>query len=147
MRRVIPDTDKSFRPLKKENDLFISGADAYFDRESGFDQLPYGMQFYDAQIEVIEAMPGLVSVVLTKNAYGNFLRFETALVNNRFQIGGSIGRGLWATTMWNNRERFFRGLSEESIVDAYKLGTNILVYMLGRWPAVLSRAENKALLE
>ena len=147
MRRVIPDTDKSFRPLKKENDLFISGADAYFDRESGFDQLPYGMQFYDAPIEVIEAMPGLVSVVLTKNAYGNFLRFETALVNNRFQIGGDIGRGLWAITMWNNRERFFRGLSEESIVDAYKLGTNILVYMLGRWPAVLSRAENKALLE
>jgi hypothetical protein len=88
MRRVIPDSDKSFRPLKKENDLFISGADAYFDRESGFDQLPYGMQFYDAPIEVIEAMPGLVSVVLTKNAYGNFLRFETALVNNRFQIGG-----------------------------------------------------------
>ena len=147
MRRVIPDSDKSFRPLKKENDLFISGADAYFDRESGFDQLPYGMQFYDAPIEVIEAMPGLVSVVLTKNAYGNFLRFETALVNNRFQIGGDIGRGLWATTMWNNRERFFRGLSEESIVDTYKLGTNILVYMLGRWPAVLSRAENKALLE
>ncbi len=147
MRRVIPDSDKSFRPLKKQNDLFISGADAYFDRESGFDQLPYGMQFYDAPIEVIEVMPGLVSVVLTKNAYGNFLRFETALVNNRFQIGGDIGRGLWATTMWNNRERYFRGLSEESIVDAYKLGTNILVYMLGRWPAVLSRSENKALLE
>lgn len=147
MRRVIPDTDKSFRPLKKQNDLFISGADAYFDRESGFDQLPYGMQFYDAPIEVVEVMPGLVSVVLTKNAYGNFLRFETALVNNRFQIGGDIGRGLWATSMWNNRELFFRGLSEESIVDAYKLGTNILVYMLGRWPAVLSRPENKALLE
>jgi len=147
MRRVIPDSDKSFRPLKKENDLFVSGADAYFDRESGFDKLPYGMQFYDAPIEVIEAMPGLVSVVLTKNAYGNFLRFEAALVNNRFQLGGSIGRGLWASTMWNNRERYFRGLSDDSVIDAYKLGTNILVYMLGRWPAVLSRPENKALLE
>ena len=147
MRRVIPDSDKTFRPLKKQNDLFVSGADAYFDRESGFDSLPYGMQFHEAPIEVIEAMPGLVSVVLTKNAYGNFLRFETAIVNNRFQIGGSIGRGLWASTMWNNRERFFRGLSEDSVVDAYKLGTNILVYMLGRWPAILSRPENKALLE
>lgn len=147
MKRVIPDLDKNFRPLKKQNDLFIAGPDAYFDKTNDFTQLPYGMQFYEAPIEVIEMMPGLVSVVLTRNAYGNFLRFETAVVNNRFQIGGQIGRGSWASTMWNFREEFFRGLGEGAIIDSYKLGTNILVYMLGRWPAVLNRPENKALIQ
>ncbi len=147
MKRVIPDVDKPFKPLKKENDLFIAGPDAYFDRANGFDRLPYGMQFYDAPIETIEVLPGVVSVVLTKNAYGNFLRFDTTVVNNRFQIGGEIGRGTWASTMWRFREEYFRGLSEPAIVDSYKLATNILVYMLGRWPAVLNRPENKELLQ
>jgi len=147
MKRVIPDVDKPFRVLKKENDLFLAGPDAYFDKANDFDRLPYGMQYYDAPIEVIEVLPGVVSVVLTKNAYGNFLRFDTTVVNNRFQIGGNIGRGTWASTMWRFREEFFRGLSEPAIVDSYKLGTNILVYMLGRWPAVLNRPENKDLLQ
>jgi hypothetical protein len=147
MKRVIPDEDKQFRPLKKKGDLFISGPDAYFDASDNFNELPYGMQYYDSPIEVIEMMPGLVSVVLTRNGYGNFLRFETAVVNNRFQIGGQLGRGIWASTMWKFREEFFRGLSEESIINSYKLGTNILVYMLGRWPAVLNRPENKWLLQ
>lgn len=105
------------------------------------------MQFYDAPIETIKVLPGVVSVVLTKNAYGNFLRFDTTVVNNRFQIGGDIGRGAWATTMWKFRDRFFRGLNEPAIVDGYKLGTNVLVYMLGRWPAVLNRPENKGMLQ
>lgn len=147
MKRVIPDEDKPFRALNKENDLFVAGPDAYFDRSNDFDRLPYGMQFYDAPIEVIEVLPDVASVVLTKNAYGNFLRFETVVINNRFQIGGNIGRGNWATTMWTHKDDFFRGLSEEAIVDTYKLGTNILVYMLGRWPAVLNRPENKGLLQ
>ncbi len=147
MKRVIPDADKNFRPLKKQNDLFIAGPDAYFDKANGFTQLPYGMQFYDTPIEVIEMMPGLVSVVLTRNAYGNFLRFETTVINNRFQIGGNIGRGNWASTMWTFREEFFRGLGEGAIVDSYMLGTNVLVYMLGRWPAILSRPENKGMLQ
>ena len=146
MKRVIPDVDKPFRPLKKENDLFIAGADAYFDKSNGFDRLPYGMQFYDAPIEVIEVLPAVVSVVLTKNAYGNFLRFDATVINNRFQTGGTIGRGTWVNTMWRFREKFFRGLGDEAIIDSYKLGTNVLVYMLGRWPAVLNRPENKGVI-
>lgn len=143
MKRVIPDEDKPFRELKKENDLFIDGPDAYFDRANDFNRLPHGMQYYDAPIEVIEVMPGIVSVVLTKNAYGNFLRFETAVVNNRFQVGGDINRGAWAATMWRFREEFFRGIDNESIINSYKLGSNILVYMLGRWPTVLNKPQNR----
>lgn len=139
IRRVIPDEDKDFRALKPEGDLFIAGPDAYFDATNGFNRLPHGLQYYDSPIEVIELMPGLVSVVLTQNGYGNFLRFEVSVVNNRFQTGGDLGRGRWAGLMWNHRQDFFRGLSEEAIVDVYRLGTNILVYMLGRWPAVLNR--------
>ncbi len=147
MKRVIPDVDKPFRALKKENDLFLAGPDAYFDKSNGFDRLPHGMQFYDAPIETIEVLPGVVSVVLTKNAYGNFLRFETTVINNRFQIGGDIGRGQWASTMWKFREKYFRGLNEPAIIDSYKLGSNVLVYMLGRWPAMLNRPENKGMLQ
>ncbi len=147
MKRVIPDVDKPFRVLKKQNDLFVDGADAYFDKTNGFARLPHGLQYYDSPIEVIEVLPGVVSIVLTKNAYGNLLRFEASVVNNRFQMGGDIGRGKWANSMWKFREGLFRGLDEASVLEAYKLGTNILVYMLGRWPAVLNRPENKGMVQ
>jgi len=139
MKRVVPDVDKQFHPLAPDNPLFISGDDAYFDLPG----IPPGMQYYQAPIEVLEITPGVVSIVLTKNAYGNFLRYALTSVNNRFQIGGELGRGVWVNQMWNYRDEFFRGLSDDNVMSAYSLGSNILVYMLGRWPAVLNRLENR----
>jgi len=138
MKRVIPDADKPFRVLPNNNNLFLKGEDAFFDLA----ELPPGMHFYTSPIEVIELMPGIVSVVLTKNAYGNFLRYEMTRVNNAFTIGGEVGRGKWVNRMWEFRGEFFRGLGDENILQAYCLGTNITVYMLGRWPTVLNRLGN-----
>ena len=139
MRRVIPDVDKDFHELPPNNPLFIHGDDAYFDMPS----LPPGMQYYQSPIEVIEITPGVISVVLTKNAYGNFLRYELTSVNNSFQVGGTLGRGMWVNRMWEFRDEFFRGINDDNVMGSYSLGSNILVYMLGRWPAVLNRLENR----
>ena len=135
MKRVIPDADKPFVPLSNTNNLFLKGEDAYFD----LPELPPGMHYYTSPIEVIELMPGIISVVLTKNAYGNFLRYEMTRVNNAFTIGGDAGRGRWVNRMWEFRSEFFRGIGDENILQSYCLGTNITVYMLGRWPTVLNR--------
>lgn len=135
MRRVIPDVDKDFQPLRARDTTFLSGDDAYFD----LPELPPGMQYYQSPIEVIEIRPGVVSVVLTKNAYGNFLRYDMTLVNNAFQIGGSDGRGQWVNLMWDYRDEFFRGIDDGNIRDSYALASNILVYMLGRWPTILNQ--------
>ena len=121
--------------------MFLTGPDAFFDLE----RLPYGMQYYDEPIEVIEILPGVVSVVYTKNAYGNFLRFRTTFVNNRFQVGGQIDRGQWAQTMWKHRKEIFRGLGDENIEKSYALASNILVYMLGRWPQALKMGKLEGL--
>lgn len=142
MRRILPGDEYQFRPLPNNaSNLFLSGDDAYFDLNT----LPFGMQFYNEPIEVIELLPGVISVVLTKNAYGNFLRFRTTFVNNRFQVGGNVDRGAWAKQMWNQREEFFRGLGDENIELSYALSTNILVYMLGRWPQALKMGKLEGL--
>jgi len=139
MKRVIPDEDKPFRELPRNSTLFVRGDDAYFD----LPELPTGMQYYQAPVQVIEITPGVISVVLTKNAYGNFLRFDMTMVNNQFQMGGELGRGRWVNKMWDYRDEFFRGMSDETVMNSYSLGSNILVYMLGRWPSVLNRLENR----
>ncbi len=139
MRRVIPDVDKDFRQLRARDTTFLSGEDAYFDLA----ELPPGMQYYQSPIEVIEIRPGVVSVVLTKNAYGNFLRYDMTLVNNAFQIGGSDGRGRWVNLMWDYRDEFFRGIDDGNIRNSYALASNILVYMLGRWPTILNQQGGK----
>ncbi len=139
MRRVIPDVDKDFHPLRGRDTTFLSGEDAYFDLA----ELPPGMQYYQSPIEVIEIRPGVVSVVLTKNAYGNFLRYDMTLVNNAFQIGGSDGRGRWVNLMWDYRDEFFRGIDDGNIRNSYALASNILVYMLGRWPTILNQQGGK----
>ncbi|MFP4156358.1 MAG: DUF4159 domain-containing protein [Opitutales bacterium] len=143
MKRILPGEEHEFRPLPNEAraNMFLTGPDAYFD----LSRLPYGMQFYDAPIEVIEIVPGVVSVVLTKNAYGNFLRFRTTFVNNRFQVGGQIDRGTWAQMMWEHRKEFFRGLGDENIEKSYALASNVLVYMLGRWPQALKMGKLEGL--
>jgi hypothetical protein len=134
MRRILPGEEYQFQRLPNDSsNPFLAGLDAYFDLNT----LPYGMQFYNEPIEIIEIIPGVTSVVLTKNAYGNFLRFRTTFVNNRFQVGGQIDRGVWAQQMWKFREEFFRGLGDENIERSYALASNILVYMLGRWPQAL----------
>jgi len=135
MKRVVPDIDKPFKalPMDPKKNMFLTGLDAYFD----LDHLPYGMQYYQSPVEVIEIMPGIVSIVLTKNAYGNFLRYQMTRVNNQFQIGGERDMNVWTRSMWRNRHEFFRGLGDQNIRQAYALGSNILVYMLGRWPQAL----------
>jgi hypothetical protein len=142
MARILPGEEYRFRRLpNQQGNPFLSGPDAFFDLE----QLPYGMQYYQAPMEVIEIVPGVVSVLLTKNAYGNFLRFRTAFVNNQFQVGGEIDRGQWAQQMWRFREEFFRGLGDENIEQSYALASNILVYMLGRWPQALKMGKLEGL--
>lgn len=134
IERILPGEQHQFRPLPQDaRNPFLAGDDVYFDLE----QLPHGMQYYQAPIEVVEILPGIVSVVLTKNAYGNFLRFRTTFVNNQFQVGGGVDRANWADQMWDFREEFFRGLGDENIKKSYALASNILVYMLGRWPQAL----------
>ena len=143
MRRILPGEEFQFQPLPNDtSNRFLAGPDAYFDLET----LPYGMQYYNSPVEVIEIVPGFVSVVLTQNAYGNFLRFRTTFVNNQFQVGGEIDRGMWANKMWEFRDEFFRGLGDENIERSYALASNILVYMLGRWPQALKTGKLEGLL-
>ncbi len=35
--------------------------------------------------------------------------------------------------MWQRRDIYFRNLTRESLVPAYKFGTNIVVHLLTRW--------------
>lgn len=138
MKRVIVDEDKDFRELAPGNTQFLRGEDAFFD----LPMTPPGMQYYNSPIQVMETFPGIYSIVLTKNGYGNLLRFELSLVNNAFQLGGDRGRGRWATYMNRFSNEIFRGVNEENVKNAYFLGTNILVYMLHRWLTVLDKVEN-----
>jgi hypothetical protein len=139
IKKIVTDEDKQFKELPAGSTLFVRGEDAYVDMP----ELPYGMQFYTAPIQVMETFPGVYSIVLTKNGYGNFLRYEMVRVNNEYSINPSDREsGLWVRRMWQFRDEFFRGLSSEGVRNSYFLGANVLVYMLYRWQPVLQQLEN-----
>jgi hypothetical protein len=125
MKRVLPDRD--FEPIASTHPLFFS----YFQ----FGGTPPGMNFYNEPVEVVK-IGGEVAVIYTLNAYSDL--WETGLTE-KDEV--DMGRDWSAKNQnWYNREgphfrntMFFRNNTKDGIVNAYKFGINITVYLLTRF--------------
>ena len=125
MKRVLPDRD--FEPIASTHPLFFS----YFQ----FGAPPPGMNFYNEPVEVVK-IGGEVAVIYTLNAYSDL--WETGLTE-KDEV--DMGRDWSAKNQsWYMREgphfrntMFFRNNTKDGIVNAYKFGINITVYLLTRF--------------
>jgi hypothetical protein len=128
MKRVL--TDRDFEKLPEDHPVMT----AYYPLR----KLPSGMNFYQEPIEVLRLIANEIAVVYTLNAYGDF--WESALDEN-----DKIDRQLYRTSARAGYHKWgphfgsyytathYRNVTDEAVVNAYKLGINIVVHLLTRY--------------
>jgi hypothetical protein len=128
MKRVL--TDRDFEKLP-ENHPIMS---AYYPLR----QLPSGMNFYQEPIEVLRLIADEIAVVYTLNAYGDL--WECALDEN-----DKIDRQLYRTSARGGYHKWgphfgsyytgthYRNVNDDSVLNSYKLGINIVIHLLTRY--------------
>lgn len=126
MKRVLPDRD--FETISIKHALFKS----FYQ----ITELPAGMNWRDDPIEVMK-IDDRVVVIYTLNDYGDF--WET-----RFDDDGAVDDSWdkdWKQQLWGPHWEYnarvgsyakYENLNQETVDDAYKLGINILTYLLTR---------------
>jgi len=128
MKRVL--TDRDFEKLPEDHAIMS----AFFPLR----KLPSGMNFYQEPVEVLRLIANEIAVVYTLNAYGDF--WESALDEN-----DKIDRHLYRTGARGAFHKYgphfgsyytsthYRNVTDEAVVNAYKLGINIVVHLLNRY--------------
>jgi len=128
MKRVL--TDRDFEKLPEDHPIMSS----YFPLR----KLPSGMNSYQEPIEVLRLIANEIAVVYTLNAYGDF--WECALDET-----DRIDRQLYRTSARGGFHKWgphfgsyytathYRNVTDEAVVNAYKLGINIVVHLLTRY--------------
>jgi len=128
MRRVIADKDKDFYPLPDNHPIFTAG---YFPEVR---EVPPGVNFYRDPVEALDIY-GEVAVIYTSNDYGDM--FSIGLTKD-----GKIDRGkdeknryvaISNPELVSNRFVYIRNITEKSLAQAYRFGTNMVVFLLTRW--------------
>ncbi|MBI5687037.1 MAG: DUF4159 domain-containing protein [Verrucomicrobia bacterium] len=128
MKRVL--TDREFEKLPEDHPIMA----AYYPLR----KLPSGMNFYQEPIEVLRLIADEIAVVYTLNAYGDL--WESALDEN-----DKIDRQLYRTSARGGYHKWgphfgsyytathYRNVNDESVLNSYKLGINIVIHLLTRY--------------
>lgn len=127
MKRVIPDADKPFETLPDTHPVYNSLG--YF-RLPG---APAGLNFSHWPVEAIK-IDGIEAVVYTINGYGAM--WQVTFDETLQKVDNTIMQRA-EKDFWEYRKIFYRNLNEETLNDSYKLGINIVAYLLLRYETKL----------
>ena len=127
MKRVIPDVDKTWERIPAQHPIFTK---SFFPEVR---DVPAGLNSYREPVEVL-TLHGQIAVVYTANDYGNMwqvgLDKSGQIDLRRNEHGAYIATN---ERIWGNRDIYLRNLSEDSLKQTYKFGTNIVIHLLNRW--------------
>jgi hypothetical protein len=127
MKRVIPDVDKQFEPLPPNHPIFTR---AYYPEIT---EVPAGLNFYRDPVFALKVY-GEIAILYTPNDYDDMWLMGLDDQQNIDMRKDERGRFVAINQqMWQRRDIYFRNLTRESLVPAYKFGTNIVVHLLTRW--------------
>ncbi|MDZ4817220.1 MAG: DUF4159 domain-containing protein [Verrucomicrobiota bacterium] len=137
MRRVLPDPDQELVAIDEKHEVFTQSG-------SKLKYLPTGMNFYKEPIEVI-SVNNKIAVFYTLNSYGDLWQValdKSGHVLEVFDEGTDKKPNETFTSgrLWGRRNTYYRGISEESVTDAYKLGINVTVFLLLQYQDELNKA-------
>ncbi len=130
MKRVLP--DRRFETIRSTNGFTTHPIFTSFYKLKG---VPTGMNWRDDPIEIVK-IDRRVVIIYTLNDYGDF--WET-----RFNSNGNVDNSLdenwqhiwgphWQHNISGGSYIKYENLNQESVDDAYKLGINIIAYLLTR---------------
>ncbi|MEX1111648.1 MAG: DUF4159 domain-containing protein [Chthoniobacterales bacterium] len=143
MRRVMPDKDKDFEPLAANDRMFR--ATPYFPE---IKQQPSGINYYEEPVYVMRYF-GEIAIIYTANDYGDMWQFgikqngtrEWGINNDRNARGERVALD-W--DLYINSGLYIHNVDPrppvQSLLDAYKFGTNMVIHLLTRWEDKLRSA-------
>ncbi len=126
MKRVIPDADKPFIPIPPDHPIYTKG---FFK----LDQVPTGLNFNRELIEAIK-IDDIEVVVYSMNGYGTMWQVMPT------EDEKDIDRELLAWGhhwMYDRRDILFRNVDPKALGETYKVGINIVAYLLLRYETKL----------
>ncbi len=135
MKRVFGEVE--FEVLPPEHPIF-GGPKALFQLNG----TPPGMNYRQDPVEVMR-LDGEIAVIYTPNNYTDLMRvaFQEPLRprGNTIELANRSAQSkanpfVTPTLYWHQREIFFRNFSVEGAEDSYRLGINILLHLITRWP-------------
>ena len=129
MKRVVPDQDKNFEPVKMDDPIFTK---SWFP----LSKLPTGMNYYAEPLEHLD-IDGKLAILYTPNDYGDM--FSMYILPGDTQMQGmrpdyKTKNPLFTNgTFLEHKNVFFRNFELPSCLAAQQLGMNIVGYMLVRF--------------
>ena len=93
-----------------------------------------GVNFYDEPVYALNGYGGSIAIIYTANDYGDMWQFGLD-DNYEFDVTRDEKRRMVAINeeMWHRRGLYFRNIEPKPLLESYKFGTNIIVYLLTRW--------------
>jgi hypothetical protein len=130
IKRVIPDADKPLKPLPPDHPIFKNGYETLRD-------IPVGLNHIKNPIEAI-LRDDVELVIYTSNGYTTMwqVALDPAKQFREFDEEVLSDNGL-DRFVFDNLRRIFRNLTRETLFESYKLGTNLIAYMLIRYEVKL----------
>jgi Domain of unknown function (DUF4159) len=129
MKRVVPDLDKNFEPVKQDSDVF---------NKSWFPitKVPQGMNYYTEPLEHLD-IDGKLAIFYTPNDYSDM--FSMLILPGDIKMGPTrvyknatsplITNGVF----WSNKRIYFRNFDLPPCLASDQLGLNIIGYLLVRF--------------
>jgi hypothetical protein len=134
MKRVIPDSDKNFKPIPLNHPVY---------REPFvFKGAPPGMNFRADPVEAL-AIDGLIAIIYTPNNYTDLMRL-TFPNHGKGPPGKEMDRTEGPDKIFKTDEefaankRYFRNFEPQAAEQAYQLSTNIVIHLLKRFDTLLN---------
>ncbi len=130
MRRVIPDKDKDWEQLPPNHPLFANTRNMYYPE---IKQPPPGINYYAEPVYALK-FGGEVAVIYTANDYGDMWQIGLD-AKAQIDLSRDEFHRMVATneSMWVRREVYYRNIDVDSVFNAYKFGTNLVIHLLTRW--------------
>lgn len=129
MKRVVPDLDKNFEPVKPTDDLFTK---SWFP----ISKVPPGMNYYAEPIEHLD-IDGKVAILYTPNDYSDM--FYMRILPGDTQIAPTYNSQSYSSPLitsdllLHHSDVFFRNFQLPACLECNRLGMNIIGYFLVRF--------------
>jgi len=136
MRRILPDDDQAFQAIDDKHEIF---------RQKGSlaKTVPSGINYFQNPIQVM-MVGDQIGVIYTMNSYGNL--WQVALDKDEkivevYDEGSEKKPNETYTNraLWSRRQTYYRNVNRDSVIQAYRLGMNIVVHLLLQYQDALEK--------
>ena len=127
MKRILTDQDINWETLPPDHPIYTK---TYYPE---IRKTPPGLNYYEEPVYALKNY-GEVVVVYTANDYCDMWRIALD-ERGKYDLRRDDHFRYLVTneTLYFRRDNYFRNLDEDSLVNSYKFGTNIILHLLTRW--------------